>query len=120
MSARYVMHDGARWRVVGEIMVDDDPGFELRRRVNGSGPARMQTIIARAVDCTPDVHQPRRVIRADGVVMIYSAGVVTLREKGRRKGHATTLRGLYQAVAWQAARIRQRDTAFKRRTRRAK
>lgn len=127
---RYVQHDGARWKVVGDVDIDGMAGFELRRNVIERtvedmlpSLSRVEVrnkridIIARASDCTLDTHQPKRVIRADGIVLTFQAGVVTIKEKGRRTGHTATLKGLYQALAWQAARNKARDRAFKRRTR---
>jgi hypothetical protein len=42
----YVMHDGRRWYVIGEVLVDEDPGYELR-------DMRGRCIIARAAECEP-------------------------------------------------------------------
>lgn len=118
----YVYHDGARWKVADDTTIDGEPGYELVRsfsnwdRANRVITRRVTTVFARVSECDPDTHQPKRVIRQDGLVLTFQTGVVTIKEKGRRTGHTATLKGLYQALAWQAARIKARDKAFKRRT----
>ena len=64
----YVLHDGFRWKVVGEVKIDDRPAFELRRRVPVHGGTRRQwqvrVIAAFVSDCEPYVSPGRtRVIR---------------------------------------------------------
>ena len=49
----YVTHDGARWRVAGNVQIDDEPGYELIRRVPGRPPL---AVVARARECQPDIH----------------------------------------------------------------
>jgi len=128
----YVLHDDVRWKVVGEIEIDDRPAFELRRRVPVHGGTRRQwqvrVITAFVSDCQAYVAPGRtRVIRGKfphrrgrPVVFEYDqqTSIITLRLKRQRRGYTTTLEGLYDLCARQQAANAKRDALFKRRTRR--
>lgn len=117
-APRYVMHDGARWRVREEFEDDGEQWYDLVKRRRPGQPG-LTGIVARVSECGPDTHEPKRVLRAEGVTLTFNVArnIVKIR-KGRGKAIELTLPGLYQAAAWQAARVTQRDRAFKRRTRR--
>ena len=114
MIPKHVMHDGYRWRVAEEYQDDGEPWFRLRRSLFG----RAVQLMARASECQPDGHEPKRRIRADGITLVFNVarGLLTIRQ-GRRKGHTLTMGALYTAVARQVAANLHRDKAFKRRTR---
>ncbi len=127
-SVKFVTHDGVRWRVVRDIRIDDEPGYELARsvmiRTYGEGDQmtcrpRILRIIARVLDCQPDQHEPKRVIKDDKVTLIYNVirKTVLLRERGLKKHYTTTLSGLLAMCTRQEALNKARDKAFKRRTR---
>lgn len=72
--SNYVQHDGSRWRIAGSLTIDDEPGFELVRRVPGRAPL---VVIARERDCTPDQHEPIRVLRDDCADVAFKVDELT-------------------------------------------
>lgn len=130
MSApRYVMHDGYRWRVLQAITIDDEPGYELSRRVpvrkNLGGGVVERTvkslrIDARVRDCDPDQHNPVRVWRnGDAVLRFYpKSGVVKISLPRGRSKFETTLKGIFQMAARAEASRKALEKAHRRRTRR--
>ena len=65
--AKYVMHDEARWRVLADTTLDDEPAYELTRRIlqkTGNGLKQSAfTITARVRECGPDQHERTRTWR---------------------------------------------------------
>ena len=108
------MHDGMRWRVQKSYPEAGEPWYQLLRSSFG----HMQIVYARASECQPDSHEPKRRIRADGITLTFNVarGLLTIRQ-GRRRGHTLTMGALYTAVARQVASNLHRDRSFKRRTR---
>lgn len=128
-APKFVMHDGVRWRVNAEITIDDEPGYELSRRVpvvkklgNDIVERTVKSIRldARARDCDPDQHEPVRVFRdSKAVVRFYpKRGIVKVSVPHGRTKYETTLVGILQMCARAEASRRARDKAFAKRTRR--
>lgn len=115
--SKYVQHDGYRWKVAEHTDIDGDPAYRLERRVPGE--VGFKLVFARVSDCQPDAHEPIRTIKDAKGVLRYNTrtGVVTIKERGRRKGYTTTLGGILRALAWQNAANLARDRAHRRRLR---
>ena len=115
--SRYVQHDGVRWGVCGDTDIDGEPAYWLQRRVPGRS---IQRLFARVADCQPDAHEPIRTLKDAKGILRYNVrtGVVTIKERGRRKGYVTTLGGILRALAWQNAANVARDRAHRKRLRR--
>ena len=116
-ETKHVMHDGHRWNVTKSYSDSDGNWLYLYRGMPTKSGYKVRRLMARASECQPDTHEPKRRIRADGITLVFNVarGLVTIRQ-GRHRGHELTLPGLYNAVARQAAANLQRERAFKRRT----
>lgn len=117
--SKYVQHDGFRWRVAGEHLLDDDPAYELVRRTPRS-PSPFARCYARVSDCQPDAHEPVRVLRDSEAVLRFNVKrkTVTLSEPRSRRKIVTSLGGILAMALRQQAQNRKRDKEFNRRTRR--
>jgi len=116
----YIQHDGARWRVVGFVDIDGEPGYELARRVP-KPVHRVINVIARESDCTPDTHEPIRVLRDEGAILRFNVKrqTVALSWPHGRTKIVTTLSGLLAMALRQQAVNKARERAFKKRRGRA-
>jgi hypothetical protein len=128
-KSKYVIMDEARWRVVGEVDIDGEPGYELarrmlnRKRVEVGGKIvlrqRTETVVARQSECLPDNHEPVRTWRNEQAVVRYypRTGVVTIGEPHTKPSHSTTLRGLLLLCAHKVAHDIAVERAHRRRNR---
>ncbi len=117
MTTRRVQHDGHRWRIVSNALLDEKPAYELERRTpRGANP--ITRCVAWVSDCQPDSHEPRRVFRDDtGSLAFYPRrGVIEVRVKHARRPTITTIAGIIVMCARAEANRKALDRAFKRRT----
>lgn len=128
-GALYVLHDERRWRVIGSTMLDDEPAYELKRRVLRRSTLKIAFIVARVSDCRPWVRPAgHRVVRGltphRGRIVIMDirqdkgATLIALRQKGKRTRYELTLEGMFDLAAQSAANVAKRDRQWRREQRR--
>lgn len=124
--ARYVVTEDARWKVVGEILIDDKPGYDLerwvlvRKKVDGKWhlSRKKLTLAAFESDCLPDNHEPVRVWRDDDAVVRFftKQKIVKVGEPGRKPRYQTSLKGILLMCGRAEANRKALEKAWRKRT----
>jgi hypothetical protein len=122
MTALYVIHAGRRYEVLGETTIDGEAAFNLAPTTKHGA-----RIVARMCECREERRRVRikgykthRLSRPVVLDLRMEKGEihVELRLLGMRKGFSTTLEGMYDMAARQAATNEARDRAWQREQRR--